>query len=71
MPRKGMVEAEGEVGKLMGGGFYQVALDNGRSVTAKLSGRLRQFKIRVLAGDRVKVELSTSDLTKGFITYRL
>ena len=71
MPRQGMIEAEGTVEKLLGGGFYEVVLDNGRTVNLKLSGRLRQHKIRVLSGDRVKVELSKADLSQGFIVYRL
>ena len=66
-----MIEAEGTVEKIPGGGFYLVELPNGRQIQAKLSGRLRQYKIRVLPGDRVKVEVSEADLTKGFITYRI
>ncbi len=71
MARQGMVEAEGVVEKLLGGGFLEVLLDNGHRVTVKLSGRLRQYKIRVLSGDKVKVELSKADISKGFIVYRL
>ncbi len=71
MARQGMIEAEGTVERIPGGGFYLVELENGRQIQAKLSGRLRQYKIRVLPGDRVKVEVSEADLTKGFITYRI
>ena len=71
MARKGMVEAEGVVEKQLGGGWHDVTLDNGASVKAKMSGRLRRFRIRVLPGDRVRVEVSEYDLTKGFIVYRL
>lgn len=71
MARQGMIEAEGVVEKLLGGGFLEVLLDNGHKATVKLSGRLRQYKIRVLSGDKVKVELSKADLSKGFIVYRL
>ncbi len=71
MARQGMVETEGVVEKLLGGGFLEVLLDNGHKVIVKLSGRLRQYKIRVLSGDKVKVELSKADLSKGFIVYRL
>ncbi len=71
MARQGMIEAEGMVEKIPGGGFYLVELENGVRVNLKLSGRLRQYKIRVLPGDRVKVELSTADLTKGYVTYRI
>lgn len=72
MARKGMVEAEGVVEKILGGGWHDVKLDNNAAIVkAKLSGRLRRFRIRVLAGDRVRVEVSEYDLTKGFIVYRL
>jgi translation initiation factor IF-1 len=72
MARKGMIEAEGSVEKILGGGFYDVLVDGSdKHVRAKLSGRLRQFRIRVLPGDRVKVDISESDMGKGFITYRV
>jgi translation initiation factor IF-1 len=71
MARKGMVEAEGVVEKILGGGWHEVKLENGATVKAKMSGRLRRFRIRVLPGDRVRVEVSEYDLTKGFIVYRL
>lgn len=71
MARKGMVEAEGVIEKILGGGWHAVKLDNGAIVKAKLSGRLRRFRIRVLDGDRVRIEVSEYDLTKGFIVYRL
>ena len=71
MARQGMVEAEGVVDKNLGGGWYNVTLDNSAQIRVKLSGRLHNFRIRVLAGDRVKVEVSEADATKGFIVYRL
>lgn len=71
MARKGMIEAEGKVEKILGGGIYDVSIDGTtRNIHAKLSGRLRQYRIRVLPGDQVKVEVSEADLTKGFIVYR-
>ena len=69
--RKGMIEVEGTVETLLGGGFLEVETDTGHKIRTKLSGRLRQFRIRVLPGDRVRVEVSTADHTKGFIVYRL
>ena len=66
-----MIECEGVVERIPGGGFYIVELENGAQIQAKLSGRLRQYKIRVLPGDRVRVDVSEADLTKGFITYRI
>jgi translation initiation factor IF-1 len=71
MARKGMVEAEGVIEKILGGGWHEVKLDNGSTVKCKMSGRLRRFRIRVLPGDRVRIEVSEYDLTKGFIVYRL
>ncbi len=71
MTRKGMVEAEGVVERQLGGGWYEVKLDNGSTIKAKLSGRLRRFRIRVLPGDKVQIEVSEYDLTKGFIVFRL
>jgi len=71
MARNGMIEVEGCVKKLLGGGFYDVSIDGtDTSVKVKLSGRLRKHRIRVLAGDNVRLELSDADLTKGFIVYR-
>jgi translation initiation factor IF-1 len=49
---------------------FKVRLDNGHEVLAYVSGKLRRFRIRVLLGDRVRVELSPYDLTRGRITYR-
>jgi translation initiation factor IF-1 len=49
---------------------FKVRLDNGHEVLAYASGKLRRFRIRVLLGDRVRVELSPYDLTRGRITYR-
>lgn len=72
MARQGMLEVEGSVEKILGGGIYDVSVDGTtRRVMAKLSGRLRQHRIRVLPGDRVRLEVSEADITKGFIVYRI
>lgn len=72
MARNGMIEVEGSVERILGGGIYDVSVDDStRRVMAKLSGRLRQFRIRVLPGDRVRLEVSEADITKGFIVYRI
>ena len=72
MARKGMIEVEGSVEKILGGGVYDVSVDGtDRRVMAKLSGRLRQYRIRVLPGDKVRLEVSEADVTKGFIVYRI
>jgi translation initiation factor IF-1 len=61
---------EGTVTEAMPSTTFRVQLDNGHMVLAYLSGRLRKYYIRILLGDRVKVELSPYDLTRGRITYR-
>jgi translation initiation factor IF-1 len=67
-----MIEVEGSVEKILGGGVYDVSVDGStRHVMAKLSGRLRQYRIRVLPGDKVRLEVSEADTTKGFIVYRI
>ena len=61
---------EGKTEEALKGGHFRVALDNGHSVLGHLSGKMRRNHIRILAGDRVQVELSAYDLTRGRITYR-
>ncbi len=51
--------------------MFRVKLDNGHVITAHISGKMRKFYIRILTGDRVKVEMSPYDLTKGRITFRM
>jgi translation initiation factor IF-1 len=64
------VELEGTVTEVHPGNLFDVELDAGSQVVAKLSGRMRRFRIRVVLGDRVKVALSPYDLTHGLITWR-
>src|SRR6202040_292029 len=64
------IEVEGTVREELAGGNYRVELDNKHSVLAYASGKMRKFRIRILPGDRVKLELSPYDLTRGRITYR-
>jgi len=61
---------EGQVVEAMPSTTFRVQLDTGHTVLAYLSGRLRKYYIRILLGDRVKVELSPYDLTRGRIVYR-
>lgn len=68
---KGCISAEGMITKANGAGLFIVTLDNSIEVQAVLSGSLRQHNIRILVGDKVKLELSVYDLTKGRITRRL
>ena len=64
------IEVEGEVVEALPNTMFKVELDNGHSVLAHMAGRMRRFRIRINPGDRVKVELSPYDLTRGRITYR-
>jgi translation initiation factor IF-1 len=64
------VELEGEVTEALPNTMFRVRLDNGASVLAHISGRMRRNYIRILPGDRVTVELSPYDLTRGRITFR-
>ncbi|MFP4514628.1 MAG: translation initiation factor IF-1 [Parcubacteria group bacterium] len=62
---------EGEVLELMPAATFKVALENGHEIMAHLSGKMRMNKIRLLPGDKVKLEISPYDLNKGRIVYRL
>jgi translation initiation factor IF-1 len=67
--REDLISAEGKVVDTTGGS-YSIQLDSGVIVTARLSGRMKKFKIRVLVGDRVTVGVSPYDPTHGLITHR-
>lgn len=64
------LELEGTVTEALPNTMFRVRLDNGHDVLAHLSGRMRKYYIRVLLGDRVRVEMTPYDLTRGRITYR-
>jgi len=64
------IQVEGTVFEALPGTQFRVRLDNGHNVLAYLSGKMRKYYIRILLGDRVKVEISPYDLTRGRITYR-
>jgi translation initiation factor IF-1 len=68
---KEFIELKGEVLDLMPAATFKVLLENGHEILAHLSGKMRMNKIRLLPGDKVKVQMSPYDLTKGRITYRL
>jgi translation initiation factor IF-1 len=68
---KDFIELQGEVLELMPSASFKVALENGHEILAHLSGKMRMNKIRLLPGDKVKVQISPYDLSKGRITYRL
>jgi translation initiation factor IF-1 len=69
--KQALIEMEGPVTESLPNAFFRVTLDNGFQVMAHLSGKIRRNYIRILVGDRVLVELSPYDLTKGRIVYRL
>src|SRR6267154_2430928 len=70
MSKEDSIEVTGTVVEKFPSGLFSVQLDQERTVLAHLAGKLRRNRIRVLAGDRVTLELSPYDLTKGRITYR-
>jgi translation initiation factor IF-1 len=64
------VELDGEVVEALRNGQFRVTLDNGHETLAYTAGKMRRFRIRILPGDRIKVELSPYDLSRGRIVYR-
>src|SRR5690606_16016262 len=71
MSKDDSIEMEGVIQETLPNTMFRVKLENGHVVTAHISGRMRKNYIRILTGDRVKVELTPYDLTKGRITYRM
>ncbi len=70
MSKEDVIEVEGVVEDSMPNAVFKVKLENGHEIIAHISGRLRQNYIRILPGDRVTIELSPYDLTRGRITWR-
>jgi translation initiation factor IF-1 len=70
MPKDDAIQIDGTVIKVLPATMYRVKLDNGHELLAHISGRMRKHFIRITAGDKVTVEISPYDLTKGRITYR-
>jgi translation initiation factor IF-1 len=64
------IELEGEVVEAFRSGMYRIALDNGHETLGYTSGKMRRYRIRILPGDRIKVELSPYDITRGRIVFR-
>ena len=65
-----VIEFEGTISETLPNTMFRVKLENGHEIIAHISGRMRKNYIRILTGDRVKVEMTPYDLTKGRITYR-
>ena len=70
MAKEGVIEFAGIVAELLPNAMFRVKLDNDHEVLAHTSGKMRKNRIRVLAGDRVNVEMTPYDLSKGRITFR-
>ena len=70
MAKDGVIEFEGVVSELLPNAMFRVTLENDHQVLAHTSGKMRKNRIRVLAGDKVNVEMTPYDLTKGRITFR-
>ena len=71
MSKEDVIEVEGVVSEALPNTLFKVKLQNGHEVLAHISGKLRMNYIKILPGDKVKLELSPYDLTKGRITFRL
>ena len=70
MAKEEVIEMEGVVNEVLPDTRFRVALDNGHVIIAYMSGKMRKHRIRILAGDKVSLELTPYDLTKGRITFR-
>jgi len=68
--KEDLIELEGVIEELLPNATFKVRINEKHTVLATISGKMRQVKIRILAGDRVRVEVSTYDLSRGRVTYR-
>jgi len=71
LSKQDVIEMEGTIEEALPNAMFRVELENGHKVLAHISGKMRKHFIKILPGDKVKVELSPYDLTRGRITYRL
>ena len=70
MAKEKPIEVDGEIKETLPNAMFRVELENGHIITAHISGKMRKYYIKLLPGDKVKLEMSPYDLTKGRITYR-
>ena len=70
MAKQDNIELDGTIKQALSNAMFRVELENGHEVVAHISGKMRKFYIKLLPGDKVKMEMSPYDLTKGRITYR-
>ena len=68
--KEGTITLEGRISDVLPSAMFRVRLENGHEVLATTAGKMRRFRIRILAGDHVTVEVSPYDLTRGRITFR-
>ncbi|TBR15822.1 translation initiation factor IF-1 [bacterium] len=71
MPKEELIETEGKIVEALPNAMFRVELENGHIVLAHVSGKMRMNFIRIIPGDKVKLELSPYDLTRGRITFRV
>ena len=71
MAKEDQIEMEGKVVETLPNTMFRVELENGHLITAHISGKMRKHYIRILTGDKVKVEMTPYDLSKGRITFRM
>ncbi|MDP7430247.1 MAG: translation initiation factor IF-1, partial [Flavobacteriales bacterium] len=70
MAKQPNIELDGTIKQALSNAMFRVELENGHIITAHISGKMRKYYIKLLPGDKVKLEMSPYDLTKGRITYR-
>jgi len=70
MAKQAAIEQDGVITEALSNAMFRVELENGHVITAHISGKMRLHYIRILPGDKVKIEMSPYDLTKGRITFR-
>ncbi|MDQ3050407.1 MAG: translation initiation factor IF-1 [Bacteroidota bacterium] len=70
MAKQGVIEQDGTIIEALSNAMFRIELENGHEIIAHISGKMRMNYIKILPGDKVKVEMSPYDLTKGRITYR-
>ena len=70
MVKQTNIELDGTIKQALSNAMFRVELENGHIITAHISGKMRKYYIKLLPGDKVKLEMSPYDLTKGRITYR-
>jgi len=71
LARSDLISASGKITDVTGGGNYLILLENGATISARLCGKMKKFKIRVIVGDRVTIGFSPYDVTHGLITHRM